>query len=575
MYHLDNTSGVPEMPEPKEQQSITPRWFGESQEQGGVSWPGADWFNIVQAELLNVLTAAGITPDKTAFDQLAKAISLLGDSKIRQDLNSANLPGTSLIKTDTGRDIGETLRGASGVSQAHFPLLMNKFTQYRHGVSGSQTQYRFYGFGSSVGKGATLPAPSIQAPIAKFYEYFQSTVNRTGIYPVSFTNKSVNGSTINNFLANQWPEVVAEGVYPDLALFIYGMNDFPTAQYNAGQTFNENGFKQRLRKAIRLIRDAGGDVVLTTSPHPYISNYSWSMPDGVSQVWPEFVAYPVPDESLDPPVSQSVTQFVWKGSLIKAGVRFLRGNDAIRQIALELGCVLIDVEKYWFDAVARYGEAALFNEGEFVHPNEFGHDQSYGLAFRDYFANMDGNGWIAPSANHYDVFDVGGTGLNPQPKKADIDLMANGIRDIAFILRDKFARALESVDQIGAAIKWSYTSQTPTTGSPGYSLQWYEHHSRTGGLYTTGDVIAIPIPNRLSMKLFIDVWTSVQTGWAQTIEIIAVNREGVVSFTILGAHDNTPGGNRLFTLASGSGVLNINVLQANSSVKYHICGFNS
>lgn len=30
MYHLDNTSGVPEMPEPKEQQSITPRWFGKA-----------------------------------------------------------------------------------------------------------------------------------------------------------------------------------------------------------------------------------------------------------------------------------------------------------------------------------------------------------------------------------------------------------------------------------------------------------------------------------------------------------------------------------------------------------------
>ncbi|STT17066.1 Uncharacterised protein [Klebsiella pneumoniae] len=35
MYHLDNTSGVPEMPEPKDEQSINPRWFGESQEQGG------------------------------------------------------------------------------------------------------------------------------------------------------------------------------------------------------------------------------------------------------------------------------------------------------------------------------------------------------------------------------------------------------------------------------------------------------------------------------------------------------------------------------------------------------------
>ena len=39
MYHLDNTSGVPEMPEPKDTQSISPRWFGESQAQGGISWP--------------------------------------------------------------------------------------------------------------------------------------------------------------------------------------------------------------------------------------------------------------------------------------------------------------------------------------------------------------------------------------------------------------------------------------------------------------------------------------------------------------------------------------------------------
>lgn len=86
MYHLDNTSGVPEMPEPKDQQSVTPRWFGESQEQGGISWPGADWFNTVQAELLNLLNSAGIVPDKNTFDQLSKAIPVLGDARIRKEL---------------------------------------------------------------------------------------------------------------------------------------------------------------------------------------------------------------------------------------------------------------------------------------------------------------------------------------------------------------------------------------------------------------------------------------------------------------------------------------------------------
>lgn len=82
MYHLDNVSGVPEMPQPKEQQSISPRWFGESQEQGGISWPGADWFNIVQAELLSILEIAEEIPDKTKFNQIAASVKKLADNAV-------------------------------------------------------------------------------------------------------------------------------------------------------------------------------------------------------------------------------------------------------------------------------------------------------------------------------------------------------------------------------------------------------------------------------------------------------------------------------------------------------------
>ncbi|HIC0671707.1 TPA: hypothetical protein ACWZTV_001987 [Klebsiella pneumoniae] len=89
MYHLDNTSGVPEMPEPKEQQSVSPRWFGESQEQGGISWPGADWFNMVQAELLSAAKKAGLTPEKDNFEQLSEAMKVLGDAKFREDALSS------------------------------------------------------------------------------------------------------------------------------------------------------------------------------------------------------------------------------------------------------------------------------------------------------------------------------------------------------------------------------------------------------------------------------------------------------------------------------------------------------
>ncbi|HBM3074591.1 TPA: hypothetical protein LVL86_006402, partial [Klebsiella michiganensis] len=94
MYHLDNTSGVPEMPEPKETQTISTRWFGESVDQGGISWPGADWFNIVQAELLAILDLVEESPDKTRFNQIANAIKILAD----QFPSQLGLPdGTDLI----------------------------------------------------------------------------------------------------------------------------------------------------------------------------------------------------------------------------------------------------------------------------------------------------------------------------------------------------------------------------------------------------------------------------------------------------------------------------------------------
>ena len=88
MYHLDNTSGVPEMPEPKDEQSISPRWFGESQQQGGISWPGADWFNIIQAELLNILAEAEIPLDKKKFNQISEAVKSIGGDGLRQKLIS-------------------------------------------------------------------------------------------------------------------------------------------------------------------------------------------------------------------------------------------------------------------------------------------------------------------------------------------------------------------------------------------------------------------------------------------------------------------------------------------------------
>ena len=76
MYALDNSSGVTTMPAVKNQQfqPNAPRWFTEGGNGVAPSYPGADWFNIVQAELLGILTEASVTPNKGQLNQLVTAI---------------------------------------------------------------------------------------------------------------------------------------------------------------------------------------------------------------------------------------------------------------------------------------------------------------------------------------------------------------------------------------------------------------------------------------------------------------------------------------------------------------------
>lgn len=76
MYHLDNASSVPDMPAIKPVLFTERRWFTEGGDGIAPSYPGADWFNAIQAEMLNVLALANITPDKTQLDQFAKAIRI-------------------------------------------------------------------------------------------------------------------------------------------------------------------------------------------------------------------------------------------------------------------------------------------------------------------------------------------------------------------------------------------------------------------------------------------------------------------------------------------------------------------
>lgn len=77
MFHVDNNSAVPVMPAVKPVVSAATSYFTEGGNGVPPTYPGPDWFNIVQSELLAILAAAGINPDKANNAQLLAAMKLL------------------------------------------------------------------------------------------------------------------------------------------------------------------------------------------------------------------------------------------------------------------------------------------------------------------------------------------------------------------------------------------------------------------------------------------------------------------------------------------------------------------
>lgn len=65
------------MPALSPAQSNTPTWFTEGDRNKGISHIGQDWLNILQAELLNILSEAGIKPDKGKLNQLTLSIKAI------------------------------------------------------------------------------------------------------------------------------------------------------------------------------------------------------------------------------------------------------------------------------------------------------------------------------------------------------------------------------------------------------------------------------------------------------------------------------------------------------------------
>ena len=115
MFHLDNNSGIDVMPKQKQTISRQQKWFTEGDTQTPPSYPGADWFNIVQAELLNVLKDGDITPSKSELSQLSAAIkSIINKNQIK--INDASLITKGIVRLSSATDSNSETDAATALA---------------------------------------------------------------------------------------------------------------------------------------------------------------------------------------------------------------------------------------------------------------------------------------------------------------------------------------------------------------------------------------------------------------------------------------------------------------------------
>ncbi|MEY0767370.1 hypothetical protein AB7293_16580 [Providencia huaxiensis] len=136
MYGLDNASGVNVMPKLAPVSSATPLWFTEGGAGLAASYPGQDWFNMIQAELINVLTAGGIKPEKGKLTQLAEAISKI--------VGNGNYATKTELTTGLGKKLDtSSVTQTSGTSTTHVPSqnAVTTWMEDRYSKAASDARY--------------------------------------------------------------------------------------------------------------------------------------------------------------------------------------------------------------------------------------------------------------------------------------------------------------------------------------------------------------------------------------------------------------------------------------------------
>jgi lysophospholipase L1-like esterase len=272
------------------------------------------------------------------------------------------------------------------------------------------------GLGSSVGNGASLPDPSTQAPVKYLASKLKSCLDVGNVFNINSYNKSVDGSTISEW-ETPFNQVIAEGHTPKLLVLAYGMNDSGADIFNAGQTYP--AIEKHLRNIITKSRSLGSDVIVMTTPHHKCSAITYALNPANPQYYPTYLAAPVGVEAMTPPASKSniTGDFTSSGTQITVSARHLRVNQMFRKVAAEFGVPVIDAEYFWFKALEKYGEAAMFNTGELLHPNLLGHQQSYHAAIDMFIEGLQRQASQSIEAQLY-----GNIGINSQSPAAVLDI---------------------------------------------------------------------------------------------------------------------------------------------------------
>ncbi|MFU0780781.1 MAG: hypothetical protein ACFWT4_21805 [Citrobacter braakii] len=154
MFHVDNNSAVPVMPAVKPVVSAVTSFFTEGGNGVPPTYPGPDWFNIIQSELLAVLAAAGITPDKASNVQLLAAMRalFLDTSQNGADIQDKALFLKNLGLGDgSGRLINFKVFTASGTYTPIPGTKKIKVTLIGGGGGGGYAGPSFYGSGGGGG----------------------------------------------------------------------------------------------------------------------------------------------------------------------------------------------------------------------------------------------------------------------------------------------------------------------------------------------------------------------------------------------------------------------------------------